>query len=555
MRGITWFTAAVIIAAGLWADSPAWHGQFLWDDPQYVTANPLLRAPAGLARAWFMPGSVMEYYPLQETALWLQWHFFGAQPFGYHLTNALLHVLSALLLWRFFSVLGLRRGWMGGLLFVIHPANVESVAWISELKNTLSLPPFLVAMTALIRFYETRRSRDYGISLTCFALALLVKISMAPFPFAILLYAWWRNHRITWRDVRIAAPFLCVAVVFSALTVFAYLQFGTTHTDHPALPALGNVLVRLTLAITTVSFYFFHTFWPWPLLPIYPPWNLAVAWKLALPLAVLWAAALGGLWAKRATYGRHVLFGLGFFLLFIAPFSGIATQSYMYFAWVMDHFLYIAMIGPIALILAAFEQFRGASTWSGRIALALLTGFVAAMAATSHAYSRQWQSAESLWSYNVAQAPGAWLAHYNLANAYRGEMRMDPAIKQYRASLALHPDYDWAHNNLGICLAETPEGLPTAMDEYRAAIRLRPSFPEAHNNLANAMVEMGRYPEAFPEYRAALAAQPDFIAARYNYALALMKDNQHAEAAVQLHEILRQQPDMDAARFLLEMAQ
>ncbi len=555
MRGTTWLKAALIVAAGLFVDAPAWHGEFLWDDPQYVTANPLLRDPGGLARAWFAPGSVMEFYPLQETVLWLQWRLFGAQPLGYHLTNAVLHVLSALLLWRFFAQLGLRHGWLGGLLFAVHPANVESVAWISELKNTLSLPPFLVAMTALVRFYTTQRTRDYAIALIAFTLALLVKISMAPFPFAILLYAWWRNGRVAARDLRLAMPFLAAAVTLSALTVFAYLRFGETHLDHPALPDLGGLGPRLTLAITSVSFYFVRIFWLGPSAPIYPQWDLDPARRLAFMLAYGWAAVLLWLWTRRAGFGRHVLLGLGFFLLFIAPFSGLAPQSYMYFAWVMDHLLYIAMIGPIGLMVAGIDQLLARASRLRRIVTGALTiCVVASMMFTSRAYSAQWRSAESLWTYNAGRMSSAWLAHYNLGNVYRREQRFDEAITQYRAALQIHPDYDWTHNNLGICLAETPEGLPAAMDEYRAAIRLRAAFAEAHNNLANALTESGRYDEAFIEFRAALAAQPDFIAARYNYALALMKDGRRVEAAVQLREILRERPDLDAARSLLEMA-
>ena len=98
VRWLTWFQAGLIVAAGFFIYAPALHGAFLWDDPQYVTANPLLRVPAGLWKAWTAPGSVMEFYPLQETVLWLQWHWWGPAPFGYHLTNVVLHIVSALLL-------------------------------------------------------------------------------------------------------------------------------------------------------------------------------------------------------------------------------------------------------------------------------------------------------------------------------------------------------------------------------------------------------------------------------------------------------------------------
>jgi Tfp pilus assembly protein PilF len=465
-------------------------------------------------------------------------------------------VLGALLLWRFFTQLGLRNGWLGGLIFAVHPVNVESVAWVSELKNTMSLPPFLVGMTALVRFYETRQRRDYGLALAGFILAMLVKISMAPFPFVLLLYAWWRNRRVSVRDVRLAAPFLAVAIVLAAMTVWAYLHYGTIMPDHPEVPPLGGPLVRLALAGTTTTFYFTHLFWPWPILPNYPQWTVnPPPWIDVLPW-IAWLAVLGWLWAKRATFGRHGLLGLGFFLLMIAPFCGIATQTYMYFAWVMDHFLYIPMIGPLGLLVAGVDWVmqRGSMPWRAATGAALAC-VVVALGLESRAYSVQWISAKALWSYNVAHAPAAWLTHYDLGNAYHAEAQDDYAIAQYRVAIALHPDFDWSHNNLGVALAATPGGLPEAMQEYREAIRLRPTFAEAHNNLANALTQEGQVDQAIGEFHAALKAQPGLLAVRYNLALALLRAGRRAEAAEQLREILQAQPDLPQVRALLEEAE
>jgi Tfp pilus assembly protein PilF len=554
VRWLSFLKAGLILAAGLLVYAPALHGAFLWDDPQYVTANPLLRDAAGLWKAWFAPGSVMEFYPLQETVLWLQWQMWGAEPFGYHLTNVLLHVASALLLWRFFAQLGLRHGWLGGLIFVVHPANVESVAWISELKNTLSLPPFLIAMTALVRYDETRRGRDYAVALGGFTLAMLAKISMAPFPFVILLYAWWKRGRIDARDVRVAAPFLAVAVALAALTVFAYERFGALHPGHPMVPEIGGLISRLALAETTVAFYFSHAFFPLVSMPMYPQGPVDPPfWRVAAWWGVMVFGLLPWLWFRRADFGRHVLLALGFFLLMIAPFSGFATQSYMYFTWVMDHFLYIAMIGPIGLIVAGVDALARRASLLPRIAGAIILGvIVLALGLQSRAYAGEWTSGERLWKYATRHNLNAWLAYYNLGNAYRYQGAINLAIPCYQVSIQQHSEFDWSHNNLGICLAETPGRMPEAIREYRAAIQLRPAFAEAHNNLANALSQTGHLDEAIPEYQAALAAQPELIAARYNLALALLNAGRNPEAAVQLREIIRQQPGFTPAHVLLE---
>jgi hypothetical protein len=194
--------AAIIVAAGLWIYWPALNGDWLWDDTMYVSQNPLLNDPAHLWKTWFQPGRFIEYYPIEQTVQWVQWQLWGNYTLGYHLTNLGLHLLSAFLVWRLLGKLGLQFAWLGGLIFAIHPMMVESVAWISELKNTLSLPPFLLAMCAWIDYEERGRRNDYLRALAFFLVSMLCKIGVAPFPVIILLYAWWKGGglaAVIWR--------------------------------------------------------------------------------------------------------------------------------------------------------------------------------------------------------------------------------------------------------------------------------------------------------------------------------------------------------------------
>ena len=125
---------------------------------------------------------MVDYYPLLSSAEWIEWHLWHQATLGYHLVNIFLHVVSALLVWRLLDKLGLRLAWLGGLLFAIHPVQVESVAWMAELKNTLSLPPFLLAMCAYIDFDEQGKRQDYFLAIGLFISAMLCKTTMAMFP-------------------------------------------------------------------------------------------------------------------------------------------------------------------------------------------------------------------------------------------------------------------------------------------------------------------------------------------------------------------------------------
>ncbi|HUB68463.1 MAG TPA: hypothetical protein VL981_13340, partial [Candidatus Methylacidiphilales bacterium] len=180
MSSFNWMVllkALCIVVAGFWIFAPALHCDWADDDIFYLSKNPLRSDPQQLWKTWFSPGSFIEYYPITETVQIVQWRLWRADSFGYVMTNIVLHIVNALLVWRLLGKLGLRLAWLGGLLFAMHPLTVESVAWISELKNTLSLSPFLLGMGAWIDYEENKRSRDYWLALGLFLAAMLCKIT------------------------------------------------------------------------------------------------------------------------------------------------------------------------------------------------------------------------------------------------------------------------------------------------------------------------------------------------------------------------------------------
>ena len=143
-----------------WIYAPVYHGEFLWDDNILVTDNWMVQSGSlgGLAAIWVEPDGP-DYFPLTYTALWLQWQAFGENPSGYHLVNIALHAISGLLLWWLLAHLKLPGAWLAAVVFAVHPVCVESVAWISEIKNTLSLPLFLLACLCWVRQDEAGSGR------------------------------------------------------------------------------------------------------------------------------------------------------------------------------------------------------------------------------------------------------------------------------------------------------------------------------------------------------------------------------------------------------------
>ena len=425
--------AGLIVAAGLWVFASALRGDWLMDDDFYITQNALLNVPARLWKIWFAPGSLIEYYPIEASLQALQWHFWHLDTLGYHLTNLILHLVGALLVWRLLSKFGLRLAWLGGFLFAIHPAVVESVAWISEFKNTLSLPFFLLTMCAWIDYEERRRPRDYLLALGFFLVAMLSKISMALFPLVILLYAWWKRGRIGWGDLKAAAPFFAISFVLGATTIWVGDRFRISHLQEAYSPDIGGFPARLALAGLSISFYFVKFFWPGEMLPIYPKWPVDPSSPIDFLPWLVMAGMVAWLGSKRATWGRHALLGLGFFLINLLPFIGFNSVTYMGFTWVMDHFLYIPMIGLIGLTIAALENIESRIPSPQRPWLAGITAAVLALLAwQSEVYAGMFGSPEKLWSYTAERNPSAWLAYNNLGNAYFETGRVPEAIAAYQ---------------------------------------------------------------------------------------------------------------------------
>ena len=498
----------LIISLVLWIYAPAFRGELIWDDQWYITVDPLVSDLNGLWKFWFRPGTWVEYYPIQETVLWLQYHFWGENTLGYHLTNVALHIVNALLVWWLFAKLRLRFAWIGGLIFAIHPVQVESVAYISELKNVLSLPCFILSMGAWIDYEESHARHDYNKALGLYIVAMLCKISMAPFAAVILLYAWWKRGRIGWGDVRACAPFLLVALALGYLTVWAGEHYETgRHALIGASPITG-ILSRIDAAGLNATVYFSRCFLPVDIMFVYSQWPLHTDHPLEyLPWLVL-AVVLLVLWNKRRGWGRHALLGLGFFLLFLVPFVGLTPVSFMNFIWVLDHFLYLPGIGLLGLFVAALEGIDAQLSAASRpITLTILAALVAVMTWTSHAFAGLFASEVVLWNYIIAKNPTVWIAHDNLGCKYLELERYPEALVQIEKALEIRPYYWDGYHNRALVYEKT--GRPAEAEaQYRRALELNPDDLGGYVFLGEIMRHAGRLVEAEATYQRGLQRAP-----------------------------------------------
>ena len=608
---------AALLAATLAAYQPAWNGGLLWDDEAHVT-RPELRSLDGLARIWVEPGATQQYYPLVHSTFWALHRLFGDHTLPYHLLSITLHALSAFL----FALILLQlygvpyatipgRGWPGcfpserrqdrrssaehgwerpgqdprptdgprqtwwpwlaAFVFALHPVHVESVAWISELKNTQSGVFFLAAAMAYLRFDDGRRAPAWALAFVLFCLALLSKSVTATLPALLLVVLWWRRGRLDiWRDVAPLLPFFAAAAVFGTLTIWA---------ERTLIGARGegfefSVLDRVLIAGRAVWFYLGRLLWPTDLMFIYPRWTIDASawWQYLYPAAVV--LLLGGLWSMRSR-SRAPIAALLFFCIALSPALGFVNVYPFRFSFVADHFQYLASLGIIALFsggVAGLVSKRPlASGWAAPAAIALI---LVPLGVLTHARSRDFADADTLYRATIARDPQSWMAHNNLAvlmlrssperaldhldqalraNAAYPEAhnnrglalqlleRFEEAAAAHAEALRLEPTFADAYNNRGTALQKLNR-LAEAEAAYREALRLRPELLQARVNLGNVMLEKGAAEEAASHYRAALAIDPALADVRFTLGAALERAGRPDEAAAEYREVLRLQP-------------
>jgi tetratricopeptide (TPR) repeat protein len=542
LSGATLGRAALIVAAAIWVFWPVLRGDWLWDDPELVTQNQLVQSDDGLWKIWFEPLSMVDFQPIKFTVSWLEWHLWGRDTTGYHLVNLALHITSALLVWRLLARFRLRGAWLGGLLFAVHPMTVESVAWIAELKNTLALPPFLLAMICYVDYEEKRRPRDYALAFAWFFAAMLCKASMVMFPAVILLYGWWERGRIGGRDLRNSAPFFALSLGIGVATIW----FLEHHSEDAPVP-LGGFFARLACAGLAIGFYFGKSFWPVGLLPVYLLWKVDPPTALEFVPWLCIAGALYWLWRRRAGWGRPALLGVGFFLINLLPFVGFNAGSYMRFTWVMDHVNYLPILGLIGLVAAGWGDVMERLRPGLQIGAAALTGAVVGLLAwESHGYASRFFNQETLWTYAMERQPEMWIPHVNLG-AWLQLVDLPAAIAQDEEAIRLYPRSVEANINLGSAL-DAAGRVPEALVRDEIAVRLAPQNPGAHNNLGNVLNKEGRTDEALQELQKAAELDPNYPDPHMTMGAIWEKRGRLDEAMASFAKALELQPNSARAR-------
>jgi Tfp pilus assembly protein PilF len=517
-----------------------------YDDPVYVAQNRMVQgglSPEGVRFAFGFHES--NWHPLTWLSLMLDADLGGTSAI-FHVTNAILHWIAALLLYLSLARMtgATWRPAVVALLFAVHPLHVESVAWVSERKDVLSAVFWFLTMLAYAAYAERPGPRRYALVVVSFALGLMAKPMLVTLPIVLLFLDLWPLEREGWKRLVLEKiPLLALSAASSVVTILAQRAGGAM-----ASSQVYPLADRVENAIVSVAAYLGQTVWPVGLSFFYPhPRGGASASVVLLSLAVIGA---GTFLAIRLARSRpYVPVGWCWYLVTLLPVLGIVQVGVQARA---DRYTYIPLVG--IFVIAAwgtcelFERFARPA-----VAAAISAAVVVGLAASAYVQAGYWRDSETLYGRALALRPDNAVAHVNLATALLERNDAAGAETHAREALRLDPGHPEPSRILGNALARQGK-LDEAIAVYRSAVAARPDDAILRSNLGAFLGDRGMLDEAEREIREAIRLAPDDSGARLNLGVVFARRERYDEAAREFAEALRLDPRNEAARRSFEQA-
>ncbi len=497
---------------------------YVWDDDLHVSENPVLRSAAGLSAIWFHPSATVQYYPLTFSVFWIGYHLWGLHAVGFHVLNIGTHAGVALLLWRLLTCLRVPGAFAGACIFAVHPVNVMSVAWMTELKNTLSSVLALSACLAYLRFAGIddkptsdadsdgdvpHRWRWYAVALGSFALAMLAKTAVSFLPVTLALILWWKD-RIRWRHALALAPFVLVSAGMGVVTILVERMHGG---DVGATYALG-LAERCIVSGRSFWFYLSKLAAPHPLVFIYDRWSIDPRDPLQYVPALATAAALVLPFLARRRIGKGPFVAVAHFYIATSALIFFVVTFFTRYSWVSDHWQYFGLMSMAAMAGAGLSQIPLFSPSARGTSVIAVTGLLAIL---TWRQCRIYKDEVTLWNETLARNPRAWMADSNLGAFYYKRGDVVRAVSYFREAHRLAPQDANTHFSLARSLME----LERADDAAPLCAEERSLWPADERTLENAALLallQGRSDDAERLFDKVLRAYPDSLTAHANLA-------------------------------------
>ena len=517
------------------------------DDNVYVTENSHIQSGITLEGVrWAFSTTYAEFWhPLTWLSLMLDYQLHGLNAGGYHLTNLILHILSALLLfWLFNRMTGaIWKSAFVAALFALHPLHVESVAWIAERKDVLSAFFWMLTLCLYVYYTEKPAIRRYLPVLFSFILALMSKPMVVTLPVIMILLDYWpldrfdlqkgKTNLILWQ-LREKIPFFVLSAVFSMITLYAQYKPSVKHYPIPLGPRLANASVSFMT-------YLGKTFWPNDMAVYYPLSEQIPLWQIlgsALLILVISIAVI--VMVRRLPY---LFTGWFWYAITLLPVIGIIQARNFSMA---DRYTYLPLIGIAVMLAWGVPSLIKSDNTRKKILFPAAMAALSILAVLTWQQCGYWKNSVEICNHALQVTKDNYLAHINLGSVLFDEGKTEEAIAHYNKAISIMPNLILSYNKRGIAYAKLGR-YQRALEDFSNAILLNPDNVISYNCRGNIYVELGQYQGAIQDYNKAISIKPDDADAYFNRGIVYVKLGQYQMAIEDFSNAIRLKPDNAAA--------
>lgn len=478
-----------------------------WDDPGLITENPISH---GLTieniKASFTSYDPELYIPHTFFSYQVDYTIGGLHPVVYHVHNLLFHLINVLLVaWLIYLLTGNRLAAMlGGLLFAVHPLQVETVVWASARKDLLSTTWFLGAIIAWLYARDRRSLPLYLFSICAFVMGLTGKVMIITLPIILLLILWRDQRKITIKNIGWLMPFVILSLGFGAIALLGKQAFV----------ANASILKTILLGGKATFFLLWKFFLPTGLSVLYPYTDPVTfgSWDLTASLFAVIALTLGAFVAGWR-WKRDILFGWLWFLICLSPTFLLYRKGEhlgdIYFT--SDRYFYVSGIGLILIASLAATALIRKYGKQMQTACGVVIGLLVLM---SMYLSLAWRDTDTLFLRVLRLYPNSHIAHLTVGNMYQRQGDLEQAFTHYQKALEIRPT-SLTYFNLGNALL-TINKPDEAIEANKRALALDPALAIAEVNMGVGYVKKKMFTEATEAFRRALILDPYSREAAFN---------------------------------------
>lgn len=544
-------SAVIFIIVVFFIYWPSMNGSFIWDDDAYITANPLITAKDGFSRIWYSFDHPSQYFPMVYTVFKVEYNLWGFKSIGFHLVNVIIHIINTFLVWYVLSKLKIPGSWLAAIIFAIHPINVESVAWITELKNTMMMFFYLLSFMTWFKVIDGEKNGlkmwgFYLLSFFLFICSLFSKTTACTLPVIMGIVLWTKNIPVFRKQWLTIIPYIIFGIMMGAVTIWWEQVRGAS-----ANVLTLNYVERFLVAGKALCFYIEKMFVPFNFMFSYPLWKISWLKPLHYVWIILFSGFLFSIWFLRNKIGKGPCAALLFYAVTLLPVLGFISIYTFYYSYVADHYVYVACIGPFALFSSlVVKKWHQSNLQIKRIITFFVICIIILLSIQTWRQSHIYKNYDTLWADTLKKNPRSLLANANMGTLYQERGDIEQALKYYFKALEIYPDDYVMYYNVG-SIFKVQGKLDEAVKCFERAIQILPTYATAHNNLANTLKLQGKTDEAIEHYKISIALQPKESKTYYNLANTYRIQGKNKEAITLYAKAAELEPSFVDARINL----